>query len=300
MQKDTPHISYIPRKITSAISGYELLLRLHNDLSSSENQKIQISFKYVTWLEANLCAILGAIIEELESRGNEVSLVDCESFHEVSDILSRNGFFRHYKINLPIVQEHRTPISYRMFKEKEAVSYNKYIQEELINNPEFPRHSDGLGKKIKENIYELFENARTHGKCNHIHTCGQFFPTKKKLHITIVDTGDSITDNVQRFLKKNLSPCECIDWAMKLGNTTKKGDIPGGLGLGLIFEFINLNKGKIQIVSSNGYWELREGIVTKENLNFSFSGTIANLEFDLSENKMYLLQEEDVDVNSIF
>jgi len=61
-----------------------------------------------------------------------------------------------------------------------------------------------------------------------------------------------------------------------------------------------LNKGKIQIISSNGYWELREGKVTKEDLNFSFSGTIANLEFDLTENKMYLLQDEVIDLDSIF
>ncbi len=300
MQKNNTHISYIPQRITSAVEGYELLLRLHNDLSAAQNQIIHISFKYVIWLEANLCAILGAIIEELETRGNIVKLIDCEKFHQKSDILSRNGFFKHYGVQISTTREHKTPISYRMFKEKDAIPYNQYIQAELIDNPEFPRHSERLGKKIKENIYELFENARTHGKCNHIHTCGQFYPNKQKLHITIVDTGETITNNVQRFLKHKISPSECIHWAMQLGNTTKKGNIPGGLGLGLIFEFINLNKGKIQIISSNGYWELREGKVTKEDINFSFSGTIANLEFDLSENKMYLLQEEVIDLDSIF
>lgn len=295
-----PLTRYIPSRVTSAVAGYESLLRLHNDLSSAQNQVIQISFKHVIWLEANLCAILGAIIEGLESRANVITLVDCEKFQQKSDILSRNGFFKHYGVQIPITREHKTPISYRMFKEKEAIPYNRYIQEELIDNPAFPRHSERLGKKIKENIYELFENARTHGKCNHIHTCGQFYPNKQKLHITIVDTGDTITNNVQRFLKDKLPPCECIHWAMQLGNTTKKGNIPGGLGLGLIFEFINLNKGKIQIISSNGYWEFREGKTTKEDLNFGFSGTIANLEFDLSENKMYLLQDETIDLDSIF
>jgi len=222
MQKDTPHISYIPSQITSAVEGYELLLRLHNDLSSAQNQMIQISFKYVIWLEANLCAILGALIEALESRGNVVTLIDCEKFQQKSDILSRNGFFEYYGIQIPTIREHKTPISYKKFKEKEAIPYNQYILAELINNPEFPRHSERLGKKIKENIYELFENARTHGRCKHIHTCGQFYPNKKKLHITIVDTGETITNNVQRFLKNKLSPCECIHWAMQLGNTKKK------------------------------------------------------------------------------
>jgi hypothetical protein len=167
-----------------------------------------------------------------------------------------------------------------------------------MNNSEFPRHSKRLGDQIKENIYELFENARTHGKCKHIHTCGQFYPSKKKLHITIVDTGHTIVNNVHHYLKKTLSPSACIDWAMKTGNTTKEGNIPGGLGLGLIFDFINVNKGKIQIVSSNGYWELREGRITKEDLNFSFNGTIANLEFDLSDVNKHLLTDEVVDLDN--
>ncbi|MGO3155794.1 hypothetical protein [Mesonia sp.] len=244
MQKDKPHISYIPSRITSAVEGYELLLRLHNDLSSVQNKEIHISFKYVIWLEANLCAILGAIIEALEARSNVVRLIDYEKFHQKSDILSRNGFFNQHDVKIPPTRSHKTPISYKKFKEKEAIPYNQYIQSELIKNPEFPNHSEKLGKKIKENIFELFENARTHGKCNYIHTCGQFYPNKKKLHITIVDTGETITNNVQRFLKNKLSPCDCIQWAMKKGNTTKKGNIPGGLGLGLIFEFINLNKGE--------------------------------------------------------
>src|SRR5690606_5753258 len=150
-----PHIVYIPQRVTSAVGGYELLLRFHNDLSSAQNQVIHISFKYVTWLEANLCAILGAIIEELEARGNSVTLIDCEKFQQKSDILSRNGFFKYYGVEISTTREHKTPISYKKFREKEAISYNQYIQNELIKNPEFPRHSERLGQKIKENIFEL-------------------------------------------------------------------------------------------------------------------------------------------------
>ena len=291
---------YIPSKITSSINGYELLLRLQNDLSRFHNQEIELSFKNVIWLEANLTAIVGAVIEDLENRKNTVKLIECENFHNKNDILSRNGFFPHHGVHLYPNRSGSTQISYKKFKEKESTAYNDYIQKELLNKPDFPKHSKRLGDKIKENIYELFENARTHGKCKHIHTCGQFFPNKKRLHITIVDTGHTIVNNVHSYLKKALKASNCIEWAMQTGNTTKDGNIPGGLGLGLIFEFINVNKGKIQIVSSNGYWELREGITTKEDLNFSFNGTIANLEFDLSDNITYLLTEEVVDLDDIF
>lgn len=293
---------FLPHKITSSIEGYELLLRFHNDIANSKNITIQISFKNVEWFEANLVAVLGAMIEDLESKGNTIEIVEFERFKEKNDILFRNGFFPHYGIfpSVDSLYSSDTQIPYKKFKHSEPNSYNDYIQGELLNNDDFPKHSPKLGKEIKRNIYELFENARTHGKCSHIHTCGQFYPYHKKLNITIVDTGKTIVNNVQDFLKEELESCQCIDWAMQTGNTTKDGNTPGGLGLGLIFDFININEGKFQVLSSNGYWELKEGEIKKTDINFSFSGTIANLEFMLNDGKIYSFLDENIDLNKIF
>ena len=56
---------------------------------------------------------------------------------------------------------------------------------------------------------------------------------------------------------------------------------------------------KIQIISSDGYWELRRGKIHKQELNFSFPRTIANLEFNLSDTNEYILKEE-IDLDNIF
>lgn len=287
---------YFPNKITSSIGGYEMLLRFHNDLTHLENTLIEISFFNVSWFEANLVAILGAIIEDLESKGNTIRIIECEM---KNDILTRNGFLTDFDFK-PALSLNTTQIPYRKFLENQPHLYNKYIQEELLDKSEFPKHSKRLGSEIKRNIYELFENARTHGKCNQIHTCGQFYPQRKKLHITIVDTGNTIVNNVCQYLKTELSASDCIDWAMQSGNTTKTGTISGGLGLGIIFDFINLNQGKIQIISANGYWELREKKIAKVDMNFSFAGTIANLEFDLKDDSLYSLADETVSLDNIF
>ncbi|MFX1667851.1 hypothetical protein JZ968_06665 [Riemerella anatipestifer] len=294
-------IKYLPSKITSTINGYELLLRLHNDLEYLYCEDIKISFKNVEWFEANLVAILGAIIEDLENKKNRIKLVELDSFLGKNDILNRNGFFPHYG-HTPTKSRFNmdTQIPYKKFREEEANLYNQYIQKELLDKKEFPSHSILLGHEIKRSIFELFENARTHGKCNNIHTCGQFYPQKKRLHITIVDSGKTIVANVTDFLKQKIPSSECIHWAMKNGNTTKVGNTPGGLGLGLIFDFINLNKGKMQVVSSNGYWELMQGEIKKYDLNFRFNGTIVNLEFDISDNLHYSFQDEMIDLDNIF
>jgi len=71
------------------------------------------------------------------------------------------------------------------------------------------------------------------------------------------------------------------------------------LGLSIIFEFIELNKGKIQIVSSDGYWEYRKGETLKKDFNGIFPGTIANIEFNLDDRSSYRLKNE-VSLDDIF
>ncbi|WP_282074010.1 ATP-binding protein [Polaribacter atrinae] len=291
---------YIPSKVTSSIKGYEELLGMHNELQDVINEVIQFSFLKVVWFEANLVAILGSIIEDLEWKGNIIKIIDIDDYTKINNVFFRNGFFSHHGLIHNNTKGGDTQIPYKMFMESEPELFNSYIQSELLENSDFPKHSNKLGAEIKRNIFELFENARTHGKCSHIHTCGQFYPTKRKLNITIVDTGRTIVSNVQDYLKKDLDSCSCIDWAMAMNNTTKAGNTPGGLGLGLIFEFIELNEGKIQVISSDGYWELKEGEKRKSNLNFYFSGTIVNLEFNLKDNKLYKFASEVVDLKNIF
>lgn len=93
-------------------------------------------------------------------------------------------------------------------------------------------------------------------------------------------------------LKRNISGEDAIEWAMKKGNTTKTKNISGGLGLDLIYQFIQHNKGKIQIISNDGFWEWHRGMINKKRLSSPFQGTIANLRFNLNDKTYYMLQSE--------
>lgn len=288
-------IKQFPGKITSLISGYNDFLVFFRELEALRNSEVILDLRNTTWFEANLCAVLGSVIEHLENRGNTVKLINIKA---PRDILSRNGFLKKFNIPKP-PHSFNTEIDYRTFKEHQGKQFSEYVGREVLLNEDFPRVSKLLNKKINESIFELFENARTHGKCGNMHTCGQYYPSKSTLDFTIVDMGQTIKHNVNKFLKSNKSGAECIEWAMQDKNTTKTGNVSGGLGLAIIFNFIKLNKGKIQIVSSDGYWELRKGTVKKVNLKHSFPGTIANLEFNFSDTSKYYLKSE-VDVNNIF
>src|SRR5690554_3326784 len=289
----------IPNKITSELYGYNQIIRFIKNASNLKNTTIELDFEFVTFLEANLCAVLGVCFEILEENGNKVMLINLQP--QVERIMRKNTFLLKYGYEA-LNDFYQTTISYQKFTPNNDEGFNAYILENLLSLPGFPKHSLKLKKEILRNIFEIFENARTHGSCEYIHTCGQFFPKKtdKPLHFTIVDKGINIQQNVRDFLNKKIKAEDAIKWAMQKGNTTKKGDTSGGLGLNVIFEFIKLNNGKIQVISSDGFYEFNKGKERVSSMSSSFKGTIVNLRFNLSDAKTYYLEDEVLDDDIIF
>ncbi len=291
---------YFPSRTCSDFTGYSKLIVLHQQLNNTDDSNIVLDFTNVTWLEANLSALLGAILSFHRKTGKTFSIEGLRDDH--SNLFSRNRFLSAEFGLKAEPDRNNTIISYQKFLPSEAAAFMLYIKNELLSKPDFPKHSRKLGEKIAESIFELYENARTHGRCEHIYTCGQYYPGKatKRLDITIVDMGKTIKANVNEYLKQNFSGSEAIEWALKDGNTTKTGDIPGGLGLNIMFEFIKLNKGKVQIVSADGFWEYRKEKTDTKIFSDSFPGTIVNIEFNLDDRSFYSLKQEDFPLDDIF
>lgn len=293
---------YVPSRVISNYDGYIGLIKLSKQISLLYNTNITISFKNCIWFQANLVAVLGSIFDKAYTNGNTIKIKNLSP--TISDILQRNQFLESYGFcNIPDIN--RTTISYQKFSRDKGSNFKTYIRENLLHQDDFPTLSLLAEKKINESIFELFENAYTHGLCDNIYTCGQYFPNLKppRIDMTIVDLGVTISKNVNehliKFNKNQLSGCDAIEWALKKGNTTKTGDNPGGLGLDIIFEFVKLNKGKIQIVSSDGYWEYRFGKTKSILFDNIFSGTIVNIEFNIEEGTYYQMKEE-VNLDCIF
>lgn len=296
---DYKMIITIPNDIKSEFEGYDYIITWIDKYKEVKNTEIIFDFGRVTFLEANLCALIGTIFEMLESKKNIIKLQNLQP--AVETILRKNEFllpFGFQKIN----DQYNTSLKYRKFNPNDDLGFNNYIQNELLSKSQFPSHSEKLGKEITRNIFEIYENARTHGKCDYIHSCGQFYPKKpdKPLHFTIVDKGVNIKQNVSAFYNQDINASDAIEWAMKKGNTTKTGDTSGGLGLAVIFEFIKLNRGKIQVISSDGFYEYKNENVTKKKLGSIFEGTIVNIKFNLNDKNHYSLSNEDQHFENIF
>lgn len=270
--------------------GFESLVSLHEQTKGCYINDVEIDMWRTTWLDADMCAALGALLYRLRHNLNEVNLINMPA--DVRAILLKNGFLSHYG-HEKAPDTYGTTISYKRFNVEDERYFSAYIEEEFIHRSEMPNMSPGLLKKFRESIFEIFSNAVLHSRTElGIFSCGQFFPKRETLDFMVVDLGVGIRENVRQYARLELDPEEAIDWATRAGNTTKHENIPGGLGLKLLCEFVDLNEGSIQIISDAGYWQRKKKHTVKAKLSHPFPGTAVCLEINTAVIGSYVLESE--------
>ncbi len=278
-------------------NGFAALARLHSQTEHCFLDNVEIDMKATDWFDADMCAPFGAILYRLGAELNSVHLVDIDP--SVEKILSQNGFLSYYGRE-QIPDYWKTTVTYQRFDVEDDKYFSKYIENEFIRRYEIPKMSSRLMKKFHESIFEIFSNAVLHSHTKlGIFSCGQFFPKNNCLDFTVADLGVGVRKRVCDYLGNNLSPAEAISWAAAKNNTTKQGPIPGGLGLSLLCDFIDLNGGCIQIVSDAGYWRRKNKRTYASSLHQPFPGTVVNVEINTADPSSYILSSELAD-NEIF
>ncbi|BBJ24596.1 ATP-binding protein [Candidatus Nitrotoga sp. AM1P] len=271
-------------------TGFEALVCLYTQTKDCLFDDIDLDMSETTWFDADMCAAFGAILYRLGEELNTVRLMNLRP--GVEKILSKNAFLSHYgREKIPDLWG--TTIPYQRFDVKDDRYFADYIETELMHRSEMPAMSPGLLKKFRESIFEIFSNAVLHSRTEQgIFSCGQFFPARHQLDFSVADLGIGIRRNVRENTGLDLAPEAAITWATEGRNTTKRGQIPGGLGLKLLGEFIDLNGGRIQIVSEAGYW-LRENRQTvTARLSQPFPGTVVSVEINTADTQSYALSSE--------
>ena len=281
-------------QIRHSYSSFETLAYLYTQTKEHILDDIEIYMGATDWFDADMCAAFGAILYSLGRRLNEVSLIGIPQ--KVERILSKNGFLSHYgRARIP--DQYDTTIAYRRFDVEDDHYFANYIESELIYRSEIPEMSPALLKKFRESIFEIFSNAVLHSKTDlGIFSCGQFFPNRNRLDFTVADLGvgilKNIKENIKEYAKLKLSPEKAIAWATEEFNTTKRGKLPGGLGLKILCDFIDLNGGCIQIVSDAGYWQRKNYKTVTKRLSYPFPGTVVSVEINTADPHSYSLASE--------
>ena len=271
-------------------NGIALLTQLYAATKDCFFDVIEIDMQLTTWFDADMCAALGAILYLLGVELNSVRLINVSP--NVEKVLSKNGFLIHYG-GEPMSDLWDTTVSYRRFDIKDDQYFSIYIEREFMDRDEMPSMSVGLKKEFRKSVLEIFSNAGLHSETKWgVFSCGQFFPNRSQLAFSVADLGIGIPERVRRYLNSDIQPEEAIDWATRDFHTTKSTNIPGGLGLKLLREFIDQNDGCFQIVSDAGYWSRKNRETTVTRLDHPFPGTVVNIQINTADQKSYALTSE--------
>lgn len=253
--------------------------------------KVILDFQSATWFEANLCATLGAICHQISQNLNEIVFENIPP--GMLSILEKNRFMSFHG-GKDKTDYNGTTVPFQRFRKSEIKSFNEYLSTHLFTISALPKMTSNLKREIQKNILEIFNNSATHGYGELIFSCGQYYPKKERIDFTVANLGRSIRRNVREFLNdKTLPSAEAIEWAVQEGNTTRRGPVPGGIGLFILRNFLRLNKGQVHIYSGDGYWNQdRNGTVKCLNTGNFIRGTIVTVEFNVNDSVNYKLSTE--------
>ncbi len=279
--------------IDSSFNSYQQLIDFYQHYKETSFQTINLTI--AKFFAANMSAILGALLDKLQENLNLIKFVEINK--SVERILQKNTFLTYFNFSTAI-DNYQTAIPYFKLKPTDSKFFNNYIFKELLNSQKFSEMSRKLRNRVAEAIYEIFVNAQIHSESEYIYTCGQFYPNKEQIEFTIVDLGIGFKNKINERFKSNLTAVQAIKWAVKDRSTTKIG-ISGGIGLALLREFVDLNGGKIQIISNNGFYQYSKQGEETNFFDSDFPGTVVNLQFRMDDDNYYLLETE-IDTNDIF
>lgn len=270
------------REISTNHRGFTTLARLHTNMQPVRNHNIYIDCKGLGWVDAQLGTAILTLVAHSGYNGNKVFFQDLADSPKM--ILQKN------KTLLGDVRDKfHTTIPVTAFPLNGEVAFANFARSHL-SRKEMPRMSAGLKSKFFEGIDELFANCGLHSKSQpHVYVGGQYFPAANKLSFSISDGGQGIAGSLLAAGHSFPSHEESIDWAMQPKNSARTGDIPGGLGLGILKEFIKLNGGRLTVCSQRGYWEMHGKNLIIAPIRGAFPGTVASLEINTSDTRSYHL-----------
>lgn len=291
----------LSNNISSDAAGYQHLIDVYDNLKNHGDKEVTLVFDKCEHFDTNLTAILGSLLDDLKFQGFDIWLTTPKN-KQVRDNLSICNFFSAFNPNCD-TKDSENFIEYRRFANSESKDFKSYIETQLMQKQKFPVHTEKAGRLIQESIMEIFVNAVSHGECSYVYSCGEYdgYKNPPSLDMTIVDRGNTIPIKVNDFMTQRgwqpLSHCQAIRWALMDGTTTK--NIPGGLGLSTLLDFLRLNQGALQIVSGFGMVEFRNNKLSNYCLSKSFDGTIVNMEFNFDDDKNYRLVNEQIDISNL-
>ncbi len=272
-------------------------IKLFAIYDSIRNCQEDVCFKFsrCRFLRPNAVAFLGGLARTIEADSRTVTFDwDSLTSNAVKANLCQNGFARMFGFHIQEGKGHSIP--YREDTEENMNSIMDYLTDYWLGRG-WVHVTDNVQNAIVGRMWEIYINAFEHSNSAiGVFSCGQHFKNDNALLLSVVDFGLGIPANIRKFISQHddraseLSSDDCLRWAFRRGSTTKKE--LGGLGLDLLKDFVQVNQGKLEIYSNDGYAIIDHNGERYSNILSSFEGTIVHITLQCDENLYRFADEE--------
>jgi anti-sigma regulatory factor (Ser/Thr protein kinase) len=257
---------------------FDKLFRTCHEIAqlSEDCLDITIDFNYCEFIGHSGVAFLGGLAHLIKKRGGRVKFNWDSLRPEIHMNLAQNGFLYHFGYGSSPWDGNSIP--YRSDLKHNATALGDYLRYKWLGRG-WVNISSGLQEAIAGQVSEIYCNAFDHSQSEiGVFSCGQHYPNKGMLHLTVIDFGIGIPACV-RSLPQNapFTTEAALSWAFQSGTTTKQNGISRGLGLNLLQDFVAKNHGNLMIFSNDGYVAIDDNGIRYENKDINFSGTLVNI-----------------------
>ncbi|SJZ67557.1 hypothetical protein SAMN04488128_1011147 [Chitinophaga eiseniae] len=262
-------------------SGIQIINNLYSFASKYNNCDIYVDFSELRFMDANLFALFNACVYRLNKEKKVRLRTNFDHLSRKFDIFFKNGAIRDKQYEF--VDSNGTTIPFAIFYGSQQDEFYQYVQSKLLPNNGFNPIPENIKVNIQAGLSEIHQNIRHAQTEDPLFICGQHFPTKKELKLTLVDLGCGYLEPIRKFTSGAISTdIEAIRWALTGYNSIDLAEFKGGMGLKVIRNYCSGSGGTFQICSGTGFWDsYQERGNFKPNyvIDSSFKGTITNIIF---------------------
>lgn len=247
----------------------------------STSRDLILDFSNTIWISAEVTPLLGVLLGHAKEQGHGLYSTGINN-ENVRRVLEKNNFLSTYGIGEKTNDYYQTTIPYTVLDCRDDLAIDQFLDNKVFNL--IHQHIDQNSiEVIRSAVNEVSHNIKDHSNESLVYFCGQFYPKKKFISLTLTDNGLTIPKKIKyKFSSKlNYDDYDVINWATGHGNSTKN---VASSGLGLYDIKTNLNGiGKLIIVSNKGYWEQNiNGRISKKSIDTYYPGTLININFKIN------------------